>query len=440
MTGLEAAAAFRLQASPAPGGGVALSWSLPDGAAPMRVRVVRRQRRYPASPAPYSPMEAGVAQLTDGDLIYDGLSSVAESVLDADGLEPGEWYYYTAFLGDPPVYSRSTQAAAPATAPFGLGQKLWDLLPGAYHRNDTVLPDSSLVEPADRTRGQLRRLMAVLGGEMDVIRTLAEGLRDLHDPERIPADLLPRLAATIGWDLSRFLDEEQQRREVGFAPEIFRTTGMVANVEALINLYTGWRAEVRELGRRVLTSFDRAAVERRKHAPDLYHGHLGRSLLLGPQMDPNLPVYVRNRPADDPVYYTYEMRRDGHESGLSEARYSFEAIGIWLYPNQENQALVLRKGQQLLEALQRYLPAHVRVVLFLEPPILEDSYPAAERMGDELAPEMVILGDGHEAHTAAGDSAYNSVPGWERLLTNRGDRRTQNKAHRTWHSALGRWN
>ncbi|MDF2628707.1 MAG: hypothetical protein K0R39_2538 [Symbiobacteriaceae bacterium] len=435
MTGLEVAATFRLQARPAPGGGVALSWSLPDGAAPMRVRIVRRQRRYPASPAPFSPMEAGPSQLTDGDLIYDGISAAEERLLDSDGLEPGEWYYYTAFLGDPPAYSRSTQAAALATAPFGLGQKLWDLLPSAYHRNDTVLPDPNLVEPADRTRGQLRRLMAVLGGELDVIRTLAEGLRDLHDPERIPADLLPKLAATIGWDLSRFLDEEQQRREVGFAPEIFRTTGTFANLEALINLYTGWRAEVRELGRRVLTTFDRAAVERQKHAPDLYHGHLGRSLVLGAQMDPNLPVYVRNRPADDPVSYTYEMRRDDYE-----ARYSFEAIGIWLYPNQENQALVLRKGQQLEEALKRYLPAHVRIVLFLEPPILEDSYPALERMGDELVSETVMADDGHEAFAAAGDTAYSSVPGWVQLVTNRSDRRTQAKEQRTWHSALGRWN
>lgn len=434
MTGAEAVATFRLQARPSPGGGVALSWNLPDGAEGMRVRVVRRRHRYPGSPAPWSPMDAAPSQLADGDLVYDASSPARESVLDKDGLEPGEWYYYTAFLGDTSAFSRNTQAAALVTAPFGLGQKLWELLPGAYHRNDTVLPDPERVEPVDRTRGQLRRLMAVLGGELDVIRTLAEGLRDLHDPERIPAALLPRLAATIGWDLSRFLDEEQQRREVGFAPEIFRTTGMVANVEALVNLYTGWRAEVRELGRRVLTTFDRQAVERRKHEPDLYHGYLARSLVLGPKMDPNLPVYVRNRPADDPCHYTYEMRRDDYE-----ARYSFEAIGIWLYPNQEDQALVLRKGQQLVEALQRYLPAHARVVLFLEPPILEESYPTVERMGEEMA-DTVLPGDGIEAYAMGGETAISAVPGWERMVTNRIDRRSATKEHRTWHSALGRWN
>lgn len=514
MTAADLAASLQLSAQPHYSGAIELAWELPAGAEDTGIRIIRRRRRHPASPATWAPQPAMPDRLTDGWQIYESeawsadyttsgpvdwqdgqgtqtlVDYLAEGdpnnprlvpvrrrvhvyalspqtgnpyqvktityLLDADGreqpgdaarpLQGGERYYYTAFVGPDALYCSRTQAGALATVPFRLGQQLYNLLPTAYQRYDTVLPDPNQAAPEDLTSGQLRRFIATIGGEMDVIRTLAEGLRRLHDPDQIPAHLLPRLAEMIGWNLSRFLDEEVQRREIGLAPAIFRTTGTMATIAALVNLYTGWRAEVRELSRNVLVTFDRKAVERRQGKPNYYHGRLGRSLVLGPHMDPDLPTQVSNRPLDDPNSYTYEMYRDGGPP----ARYAMEAVGVWLYPNREDQDLLLRREEQLRDALTRFLPNHVRVLIFLEPSIAEETYDTVSQVA-EVSADAVLTAD-MEPYTGPDDLSYSAVAGWVTIRSNRsGDRSIKiavvngsttvmNRDRRTWHAALGHWN
>jgi phage tail-like protein len=507
MTAADLIPTLAFSARPHASGAIELSWALPGGQEGTRVRIVRRRFRFPASPAPYAPVDGGQDHLGDGWPVYDSAAFTADRVesgpidwqdgtgiqtdleyravgppgdpayeplrrivrlyrlspvtgdpelvsttftfRDSDGrespnapaapLRPGERYYYTAFLDATLTFSRRSQASAPATIRFGLGKALYEMLPGAYQRHDTVLPDPGRAARGDRYLGQLRRFMETLGGELDVVRTLAEGLRDLKDPDRVPADLLPVLAAMIGWDLSRFVDESVQRREVGLAPLVFRTAGTIPTIRALVNLYTGWRAEVREMSTRIFTAFDRDAVERHK-GKRWYHGPLGRSLVLGPKMNPNLPTQVRNRPIDDPNHYTYEMNRPNYS-----ARYSMEAVGLWLYPNQDDQALVLRRGQQLMDALQRYLPAHVRVVLFIEMVVPQEKYDAQAWIGEALQDTVADLQT--ETVAAAADTGFSQVTGWLVIRSNQGACRSVSIAgatatgqtNRVWHPALGRW-
>jgi phage tail-like protein len=103
-----------------------------------------------------------------------------------------------------------------------------------------------------RGQGELRRYLQIFGLALDQMRSLAEGLKARHDVLNVRADLLPYLARWIGWEPDLTADEITQRRDILFAPRVYRTVGTIPNVRALVNRVTGWDCRVKEFVHNVL--------------------------------------------------------------------------------------------------------------------------------------------------------------------------------------------
>jgi hypothetical protein len=234
--------------------------------APLKgLRIVRRERTFPLS-------------ATDGDLVYDG---PIVSAFSDRGLEPLTTYYYTVFAreqGAPPVYYADdrSRVAVFATESYELARRLYELLPAVYLRYDTPLTAPEVTEleqsnsgvaakldalpPALHGKGQLRRLLHAAAAPADLMRSFAEGLRQLHDADVARPEFLPLLADLVGWELDRTLPVFAQRNEVKFAPHLYRGVGTVPSLRAIVNRTTGWHTQAAEFAEHVVRSNEPAQL------------------------------------------------------------------------------------------------------------------------------------------------------------------------------------
>lgn len=216
--------------------------------------------RHPAVPLPGHPRErllVGLVRRTESGAGAPSRTTV--EIVDRDGVCAGTVYYYTAFVTAAGLYSRATQASALATARYGT--PVFAALPQVDRVRDTARPEPFTVARQDADKGQLQRFLEVVEAHADLLRGQIEGLAALHDPRRVNARFLPYLAQHIGWRLKDHLDEDAQRGELMCAPELYRSVGTAANITAMINRLTGWDAQLREFVRNVLVSYDTARRE-----------------------------------------------------------------------------------------------------------------------------------------------------------------------------------
>lgn len=231
---------------------IELRWRTPpasdfSGGSPLdKILIVRRERTFPLT---------GV----DGDVVYDG--PVRSDFTDR-GLKPLTPYYYTVFTVDTAAVEYAGDASlvsAFVTENFDLAERLYRMLPAVHQRFDLPLrPDElALLSPAVlnalaalppglRSRGQLFRFLQA-AAPFDLLRSFADGLRQLRDIDVVRPEFLLPLAQWIGWDLDRTQPVFARRNEVKFAPRLYRTTGTVPNLRTIVNRYTGWNAQVAEL-------------------------------------------------------------------------------------------------------------------------------------------------------------------------------------------------
>jgi phage tail-like protein len=246
------------------GGSIALSWQNPpatDFAAPNALaglRIVRRERTY--------PLDAN-----DGTVVYGQASihggPVISQFIDKN-LRPLTTYYYTIFAVDnaatPTYYAdERSRAYALATADYNLAARLYNLLPGAHRRYDRLGPEELATLPpavvvalaklpaALRGRGPLERFFHATAPTLDLMRSTAEGLRQLYDVDEAPARFLPQLAQWLGWEPDRTLPVASQRNEVKSAPRLYRTVGTALNLRAIVNRYTGWFTQIAEFAQNI---------------------------------------------------------------------------------------------------------------------------------------------------------------------------------------------
>ncbi|MGH4010864.1 MAG: phage tail protein [Pseudonocardiaceae bacterium] len=235
------------------GNQIEVTWSDPIAA-----RVVRRRLAYPETPVPDCATEGVVVADSDPAVDAPALPDGRRRVVDT-GLAAETVYYYQVFpyTGTPPAYDAdpANRVSAMATGPYDFAGLLYRLLPAIYHRYDTVLPahlfDQTEIatldlDPADLTRGQLRRFLDLPGGQLDQIYSAVRSLLDLTDLGRVDGRLLPLRAHWIGWRTDHLLDLQRQRAEIRNAPELYRTIGTVAAVEATVLRITGWDSRTKE--------------------------------------------------------------------------------------------------------------------------------------------------------------------------------------------------
>ncbi|HEX8073044.1 MAG TPA: phage tail protein [Pyrinomonadaceae bacterium] len=245
------------------GASIALTWQNPpatDFTAPVALaglRIVRRERTYPLDQ-------------TDGVVVYGQAAHggpVISRFVDED-LKPLTTYYYTIFAVDngatPAFYAADgARAYALATADYALPERLYRLLPAAHRRYDRLAPEElsalppaviaalAALPPPLRGRGPLERFFHATAPALDLMRSTAEGLRQLYDVDNAPAQFLPQLAQWLGWEPDRTLPVSAQRNEVKSSPWLYRTVGTPANLRAIVNRYTGWYTQVAEFAQNI---------------------------------------------------------------------------------------------------------------------------------------------------------------------------------------------
>ena len=511
---------FRAQSYPR-GPAVELIWDLAEPAADpddISVCILRRERRFPGRGRRGNLLvEASPEDLDDGLPVYDSTSFEVDTeetreeregerlvattrrylrrgqprdrllvaswsretavggearrttvrVLDRCELVAGTIYYYTAFVGPNQHFSRHTQAAALATP--GSGHALFHSLPVVHQSLDTTPPEPGRVANADRDKGQLQRLLEVFDAHADMLRGMNEGLRDLHDPRRADSRVLGALAHLIGWKLKDHLDEDGQRNEILFAPELYRTVGTKPNLVAMINRLTGWDAQIRELARSVLVSFDTSRLEKLETGETVYldgslapsEGYLAFLDGLAPSPPSSERWICRQRPAgsvdtndqvalfklrtqafDDPTAYTYDAGTPDGQGGYKrddKVWYNRETIGVYIVPDLEAETFSFsEEWARVRQILTEFLPIHVVPVFFLQPAMLREVYDT-QKVSEESADTGILKQQ--ETYGEGADESSDRIPGWRWFLTNDLGHRTVDTAavetgSRTWHVGL----
>lgn len=247
-----------LKAEPNAGGGrIDLSWTNPssdDFPNFVGVKIVRRERRFPSLSPPKYKNDINDF-IYDGTRVYDGTD---ESFSDEDLKGEIVYYYtfYTCFTLDnssnPADIRHSTNRAsritAMATSHYGLGDKLYQLLPAIYRRYDMA--------PENDQKEYLLRFMEIFGSQLDLIRSFVAGASQFFNLDECDGALLPLLAQWIGWSTNPSLDIDSQRNEIRYAPELYKTIGIAANLRAFVNRLTNWDCHVKEFVHNIFLSND----------------------------------------------------------------------------------------------------------------------------------------------------------------------------------------
>lgn len=224
-----------VKAEPNPRGGqIDLSWENPISPDFGGVKIWRREFTFPDQ-----------QDIDKTAPIHDARKS---GQFPDTGLQSETVYYYALAAYSkaklfPPVF-----ISAMATAAYEIAAQLYINLPALYQRHDTVLPpaDSPGLDPADKDKGQLRRLVEMFGLQLDLLRSFAGAGRSFSDVDRIDGALLPVLAQWIGWQTDFTSSLAKQRNAIKYAPHYYRTTGIAANLRATLNRLTTWDAQIKE--------------------------------------------------------------------------------------------------------------------------------------------------------------------------------------------------
>jgi phage tail-like protein len=377
---------------------------------------------------------------------------------DREGLEPGTIYYYTAYYpilkGSSQCYFNSeTQSSALATKRYS--HALFTDLPQIHQQLDTTLPPQGKVAAADQTKGQLQRLLEVFDAHADMLQGSIDGLRDLHNVRRVDSRLLPHLAHLLGWRMKRNLNEDAQRTEIGFAPQVYRGVGTIPTMKAMINRLTGWNAEVREFARNVLVSVDTTRFEQLEGVRVYLDGSLKltpayndyfkqlRQYLNGElkdQPDPPQPpdrwqshplpagavntldseamFNLKNQLYEDRTAYSYDCRQlkdnENPYQGVNQPYvgvYNQRTIGIYLFPDIETETLAIQETvDQIRQTLAEFLPIQVRLVFFILPQsVVEEVYDTPNEITEKSADEWqdwLLFISNRRRHQTVDTSSY----------------------------------
>ncbi len=372
--------------------------------------------------------------------------------IDRQDLCPGTVYYYTAFVGkcfgEPEnqstrrIFSRLTQASALATGSYG--HALFSNLPQIHQRFDTNLPPADSVSRGDRHKGQLQRFLEVFEAHADLLHDQIDSLRNLHAPRRVDSRFLPHLAHLIGWQPRDYLNEDQQRNEISFAPEIYKTVGTIPTIKARINRIIGWKAEIREFVHNVLLSFDASRVESRWDGvvylngtdppPSYPTGSIDTS-----DTDTEAIAKMKAKALDDPIAYSYDFGRPDGQGGYlkdDNVLYNRETIGIYMSPDVETEVFTLEEAtERIRKLLREFLPIQVRVVFFLDLSVVEETYNTIEQVTEEGEDVGVQILE-EEGYREVLETSSARILGWQVLVANHPEHRTTDLSFRTWHSAL----
>ncbi|MGH9928216.1 MAG: hypothetical protein ACREA9_03200, partial [Pyrinomonadaceae bacterium] len=234
------------------GNRVNLVWSNPTEASFRGVKILRREITHPELPADLG----SVFQIHDEPAATTPAG--AEGRFSDLGLKSETVYYYAVVAYDDTLPSAKHFPVFVSCMPTGAYQSaasMYRNLPALYQRFDLLKPpNTAAVDSADRDKGQLLRLMEVVGPQVDLLRSFAKGAGNFSEVNQIDGDLLPLLSSWIGWESGFNLSLAKRRNEINYAPHFYRTAGIPANLRATVNRATPWPARIKEFVHNVFLS------------------------------------------------------------------------------------------------------------------------------------------------------------------------------------------
>ena len=200
--------------------------------------------------------------------VYDSSGTPVQQyveILDAGqnpgDLQPNSTYYYQLLSRNLPASGSAAEpyrSSAMVTDTYGLNRTFYQFLPEIYRRHDVqagpTTSASAGVPEASPRHGQLRRFTDLFGVPLDSLRGTAEGLRTLHDLDRVDARFLPAISQWLGWQLSLDSEIPLDRNEIKSAPRLYRLVGTIPGMRALVSQYTGWFTQVAEFAQNLVLS------------------------------------------------------------------------------------------------------------------------------------------------------------------------------------------
>jgi phage tail-like protein len=273
---------------------------------------------------------------------------------DGQGLAPNVTYDYALLsplldTADP----RSFRATVWVGEDHRLNRDLYNSLPAILRRHDTtagpVTPGAENVPEAARRSGQLRRFLDPFGAALDLLRSQAEGIRELHDLDHVDYRYLPHLARWIAWELDLDAVIPLQRHEIRYAAALYRITGTIPGCMVWVRRLSGWNARIHEFHKNVFLTNNLGN-------PDDLEDQGSRMVDTA---DSGLMAAMGG--FGDEVDYTFDTG-EGDDSW-----YAFNTVGFFIKPPAaESVADVAAKKARLERSCSRFLPANIRGVVIIE--------------------------------------------------------------------------
>lgn len=196
-----------------------VSWVLPGGNWNQMV-LVRSSFGVPISPF-----------ASDGVQLLDQTSNFNTSFTDTN-LAEGRFYYYALFVFDTDIntWLQAASAQGLCLTDYQFPQLFTSWTPDWYMEQDQLLVPAA----------PLARFFALLGFEMNWIRSEIETLFTLNSPQYISGAMLPFLGGNVGIGYEPALGMTQSRDLISNAVQLYKTKGTNPGVAAAASLYTGY--------------------------------------------------------------------------------------------------------------------------------------------------------------------------------------------------------
>jgi hypothetical protein len=145
-------------------------------------------------------------------------------------LQSGRWYYYTLFAKIDTRWKILKQDCSVVPIDYHHADHLWNRLPPYYQ----YLDDQYF---AGTSSSVMRRLFSVIGLDLDITRTMAEGLEQVYSVDLGPAHLVNQVGhQNLGIDPYTNLGDVRVRSLSGRATILYQTRGTLSGVGELVGL------------------------------------------------------------------------------------------------------------------------------------------------------------------------------------------------------------
>lgn len=222
---------------------IKISWQTPIGSWDL-FRLVKNRRGYPVTES-------------DGDILLE--TSGPPGTNDFYDIQPvpGRFHYYAIYLRtqtDPEeIWTRASVTSCLANEDWGSAEWMWERLPEYYRYSSNGELTTDQVGDS-----YLWQFVQVMGWGLDILKTQSDIAKHMNDPMRVHVSDLEEMGAELGIPFDPEIQGATMRQRVANGAHVDREKGTVAGWRNLINIMTGWDADV-TIGKNLLLDDDQSS-------------------------------------------------------------------------------------------------------------------------------------------------------------------------------------